>query len=82
MANAKEVADLKAEWQAAREKEEELLQQWKDAADNSEEFARLGVLLNKATDDVEYACRDWQRAKREPTPEEEMEGEAYADWDF
>lgn len=82
MANAKEVADLKAAWQAARDKEEDLLQRWKDAADNSEEFARLGVLLNKATDDVESARRDWLAAKAEPTPEEEMESEKYADWDF
>lgn len=82
MATAKEVADLKAKWQAARDKEEELLEQWKAASENPEEFARLGVLLSKASEDVDFACRDWQSAKREPTPEEEMEGEAYADWDF
>jgi len=86
MANAKEVEALKALWIAARDKEEELLEKWKAAADDSEEFAKLGVALSKATEDVEETRRDWLEAKAEaraqPTPEEEMDSEPYADWDF
>lgn len=86
MANATEVADLKLKWQQARDREEALLEEWKKCADDSEAFEKAGKALSRATEDVEFALNDWLQAKKElraePTQEEEMDHEAYADWDY